>query len=296
MDFFRKMSFADSTGDAIPFYHEGKYHIFSLTSPPGTTVYPARLRTTWSHSVSEDLVHWEELPTALYPGEGDEPDASGVWTGSVIYGEGKYHAFYTGYCLTAEYQQTICHATSEDGITWTKDAANPVITPMIELYEKLDWRDPYVFYNEEDKCYWILISARRLDMPVTRRGCIVLYRSKDLVNWEYYGPLYSAGNTNCPECSEMYKIGDTWYLSYSRFSEFVNTIYLRLDRGKSRRKTASADAASMQLNPCRMTTGAVSTLPGRMIVQKTATAASGTGAARSVFRMRSLQRQMASWM
>lgn len=225
MDFFRKMSFADSTGDAIPFYHEGKYHIFSLTSPPGTTVYPARLRTTWSHSVSEDLVHWEELPTALYPGEGDEPDASGVWTGSVIYGEGKYHAFYTGYCLTAEYQQTICHATSEDGITWTKDAANPVITPMIELYEKLDWRDPYVFYNEEDKCYWILISARRLDMPVTRRGCIVLYRSKDLVNWEYYGPLYSAGNTNCPECSEMYKIGDTWYLSYSRFSEFVNTIY-----------------------------------------------------------------------
>ena len=70
MDIFRKMSFADSTGDAIPFYHEGKYHIFSLTSPPGTTVYPARLRTTWSHSVSEDLVHWQELPTALFPGKG----------------------------------------------------------------------------------------------------------------------------------------------------------------------------------------------------------------------------------
>ena len=28
MEIFRKMSFADSTGDAIPFYHEGKYHIF----------------------------------------------------------------------------------------------------------------------------------------------------------------------------------------------------------------------------------------------------------------------------
>ena len=67
MDFFRKMSFADSTGDAIPFYHEGKYHIFSLTSPPGTTVYPARLRTTWSHSVSEDLVHWEYQGIALFP-------------------------------------------------------------------------------------------------------------------------------------------------------------------------------------------------------------------------------------
>lgn len=151
MEIFRKMSFADSTGDAIPFYHEGKYHIFSLTSPPGTTVYPERLRTTWSHSISEDLVHWQELPTALYPGEGDEPDASGVWTGSVIYGEGQYHAFYTGYCLTAEFQQTICHATSDDGITWTKDIANPVITPMTELYEKLDWRDPYVFIMKKMK-------------------------------------------------------------------------------------------------------------------------------------------------
>lgn len=225
MEIFRKMSFADSTGDAIPFYHEGKYHIFSLTSPPGTTVYPERLRTTWSHSISDDLVHWQELPTALYPGEGDEPDASGVWTGSVIYGEGQYHAFYTGYCLTAEFQQTICHATSDDGITWTKDIANPVIAPMTELYEKLDWRDPYVFYNEEDENYWILISARRLDMPVTRRGCIVLYRSKNLKDWTYYGPIYSPGHTNCPECPEMYKMGGHWYLSYSRFSEFVNTIY-----------------------------------------------------------------------
>ena len=225
MELFRKMSFADSTGDAIPFYHDGKYHIFSLTSPPGTTVYPARLRTSWSHCVSDDLVHWTELPTALYPGEGEEPDASGVWTGSVIYGEGKYHAFYTGYCLSAEFQQTICHATSEDGIVWTKDPANPVITPLTELYEKLDWRDPYIFYNEEDRCYWLVLSARELDMPVTRRGCVVLYRSKDLAAWEHYGPIYAAGHTNCPECPEMYKIGENWYLSYSRFSEFGNTIY-----------------------------------------------------------------------
>ena len=102
MEIFRKMSFADSTGDAIPFYHDGVYHIFSLTPPVGTTVYPERLRTTWSHAVSKDLIHWEELPTAIYPGEGKEPDASGVWTGSVLYGEGKYHAFYTGYNIQAD--------------------------------------------------------------------------------------------------------------------------------------------------------------------------------------------------
>lgn len=225
MKIFRKMSFADSTGDAIPFYHNGQYHIFSLTPPKGTTVYPERLRTSWSHCVSEDLVEWKELPTAILPGTGNEPDASGIWTGSVIFAEGKYHAFYTGYCLTAKYQQTICHAISEDGVVWTKDIMNPVIEPMTELYETLDWRDPYVFFNEEDNCYWILISARKLDQPVTRRGCIVLYRSEDLRTWKYYGPIYMPGHTNCPECCEMYKMGDYWYLSYSRFSEFVNTIY-----------------------------------------------------------------------
>lgn len=226
MNIFRRPSFADSTGDAIPFYHNGKYHIFSLTPPKGTTVYPARLRTTWEHTVSEDLVNWKSLPTALFPSDDENaPDASGIWTGSVIYGEGKYHAFYTGYSLKVKYQQTICHATSDDSITWTKDASNPVIIPKTELYEPLDWRDPYVFYNEDDACYWILISARKKQGAPNRRGCIVLYRSKDLAAWDYYGELYAPGHTNCPECAEMYKIGENWYLSYSRFSEFVNTIY-----------------------------------------------------------------------
>ncbi|SCP98944.1 glycoside hydrolase family 32 protein [Anaerobium acetethylicum] len=225
MAVFRKPSLADSTGDAIPFYHDGIYHIFSLTPPVGTTVYPARLRTSWSHTISRDLINWEEIETALYPGEGNEPDADGVWTGSVIYGEGKYHIFYTGYNINIPLQQTICHATSDDGIVWEKDNANPVIIPKEDEYEKLDWRDPYVFYNEEDQCYWILISARIKIGPPTKRGCVVLYRSNDLINWEYYGPIYQPHHTNCPECPEMYKMGDNWYLSYSRFSEFVNTIY-----------------------------------------------------------------------
>jgi beta-fructofuranosidase len=225
MGIFRKPSFADSTGDAIPFYHDGTYHIFSLTPPTGTTVYPARLRTTWSHTISKDLVHWEELETALYPGEGEDPDADGVWTGAVIHGEGKYHIFYTGYNIHIPLQQTICHATSQDSIKWVKDKKNPVIVPKQDEYESLDWRDPYVFYNREDCCYWILISARRKSGPATKRGCIVLYRSTHLIHWEHYGPIYQPYHTNCPECAEMYQLNSNWYLSYSRFSEFVNTIY-----------------------------------------------------------------------
>ena len=42
----------------------------------------------------------------------------------------------------------------------------------------------------------------------------------------------------------------------------------------------------MQQNPCKMIMDAVSILPGRMIVQKTVTVVSGTGAEPSVFLMR----------
>ena len=223
--FYRKPAHADATGDAIPFYHEGRYHIFSLTPPPGTGTYPERLRTTWHHAWSGNLVDWEEIGPALIPGAPDEPDADGCWTGSVIYGQGQWHAFYTGYSIQATFQQTICHAVSEDGVSWTKDPKNPILVPRTDLYERLDWRDPYAFYNEEDHAYWLLFSARKNAGPITRRGCVILYRSQNLADWEYYGPIYEPKHTNCPECPEIYRMGETWYLSYSRFSEFGGTIY-----------------------------------------------------------------------
>jgi beta-fructofuranosidase len=225
MRLFRKPEHADATGDAIPFFHEGKYHIFSLTPPPGTGVYPDRLRTTWHHTSSDNLVDWEDVGPALIPGGPSEPDADGCWTGSVLFGEGRFHAFYTGYSIRAAFPQTICHATSDDGVRWTKDAANPCLVPKTDMYESLDWRDPYAFFNDDDGCYWLILSARKNAGPIMRRGCIVLYRSRDLKTWEHYGPIYEPKHTNCPECPELYRIGDAWYLSYSRFSEFGGTIY-----------------------------------------------------------------------
>lgn len=58
-------------------------------------------------------------------------DHQSVETPSVVYFNGKYHMFYTGYPV--HYTQTktykIGHATSTDGIAWTRDANNPVVVP-----------------------------------------------------------------------------------------------------------------------------------------------------------------------
>ncbi|HEX6565784.1 MAG TPA: hypothetical protein VF020_15965 [Chthoniobacterales bacterium] len=288
--FYRKPAHADATGDAIPFYHEGKYHIFSLTSPPGTGTYPERLRTTWHHAWSENLVDWEEIGSALIPGGPGEPDADGCWTGSVIHGEGKWHAFYTGYSIQAAFQQTICHAVSDDGVSWTKDPKNPILVPKTDIYERLDWRDPYAFYNEKDRCYWFLFSARKNTGPVTRRGCVILYHSQDLTDWDYYGPIYEPKHTNCPVCPELYRMGDTWYLSYSRFSEFGGTIYRISDSPFGPWRTpatiGSGTGAFTRPSPWRTTWAGAITLDGFRIVRTKAIEGNGIGAGFSPFPMR----------
>ncbi|MCU1676801.1 MAG: hypothetical protein JWM93_1559 [Frankiales bacterium] len=225
MTVFRRPSSGVPAGDAIPFAHGGTTHLFFLSSPPGTTDYPERVRTTWQHARSDDLAQWEELPPALQPGTGDDIDADGAWTGSVIERDGVFHLFYTGHRVGAEHPQTICLATSTDLVTFTKSTGNPLSVPT-DACEPVDWRDPYVFFNEAEGCYWMLIAARLRSGPLWRRGVIMLATSTDLATWVVEEqPLYEPGSTYCPECPEMWQLGSRWYLVYSRFSEHVGTIY-----------------------------------------------------------------------
>lgn len=225
MGIFRRLSNGLSCGDSIPFYHDGVYHLFFLSVPENTVRYPERVRNTWQHVISRNLTDWEELPPVLLPGDGTDLDQDGCWTGSVIYADGKYHIFYTGYHIDSEFPQTICHAVSDDCITFTKDPKSPLIVPDTRYYESIDWRDAYIFYNEEESCYWMLIAARKNEGPSNRRGVVVLYTSVDLEHFDHKGVIYEPWHTNCPECPEMYKMGDYWYLVYSRFSERAQTIY-----------------------------------------------------------------------
>lgn len=71
-----------ATGDTMPFYHGGKYHMFVLTSTDGSVV--KRNGDAWSHLVSDDYVHWEFVSKVVeksdIPGT---PNKDGAWTGSV---------------------------------------------------------------------------------------------------------------------------------------------------------------------------------------------------------------------
>jgi len=191
----------NALADTIPFFWKGDYHVFFLRVAP---------HTPWEHIVSKDLVHWRELPTALAAsGPPDGPDGGNMFTGSVTERQGTFHIFYTGdNGNNPRGTEFICHATSPDLITWTKHP-DEALAPDGVLYSNTrqrDFRDPYVFYNDAEKRWWMIFFGNDAK---THHGVQGLAISDDLTKWEFQPPLDGAGGQECPD---LFRIGDKWCL------------------------------------------------------------------------------------
>jgi len=209
-------------GDVIPFYDQGEFRIFHLYQADHE-----KGITTWHQVTTKDFIHFSELGTMLPRGTRQDQDLS-VATGSVIKDKsGRYHAFYTGYNtvnMANKPQQGVMHADSEDLVHWEKRYEDTFYAPTA-IYERNDWRDPFVFWNEEAGEYWMLVAARLNTGPSRRRGCTALCTSKDLTHWEAGKPFWAPGLYYTHECPDLFKIGEWWYLVFSEFSESNQTRY-----------------------------------------------------------------------
>lgn len=218
----------DPCSDPIPLFVDGTYHVIHL-SPPwyslGTVKPEIRSKDTQRHITSTDLVHWTVHEPALYPGEPGEVDEDGCWTGSMIVKDGVFYLFYCAFNHDADNPQTICLATSKDGYHFEKQPDFPRLRPA-DYLEQIDYRDSYVFWNEDEQTYWMVLAARyAAGGPFHRRGVICYRTSDDLYHWSEDHPLYSPWYMVCPECPEMFKMGDYWYLCYSHFDQNAKTTY-----------------------------------------------------------------------
>lgn len=217
-------------GDPIPFAHDGRVHLFFLSSPPGTQDYPERVATTWQHMASTDLKSWDLLAPALAPGRPGTYDAGGIWTGSVVENAGIFYLYYTAHDPTNRANpQTIALATSRDLVNFERHPDNPILYPPPQ-FSQVDWRDPYVFFNQVEECWFMLVATRVSEASMVQSrwhgGTLALATSNDLIHWEVETePLYTPGTTFCPECPELWPFGDKWYLVYSRFSEQAGTVF-----------------------------------------------------------------------
>jgi sucrose-6-phosphate hydrolase SacC (GH32 family) len=151
----------------------GQYHIFYQKNPNG----PYWGHINWGHMTSPNLYRWTEMPVAIWPEPG--PDEVGCWSGSVIHHEGKLTLIYTGGGSHA----SICLAESTDGIRFTKHSGNPIIPAPPQGLNYPEFRDPFVW--REGDIYYLIIGSAVKDVG----GTALLYRSKDLITWEYRKPL-----------------------------------------------------------------------------------------------------------
>jgi beta-fructofuranosidase len=211
--------------DFIPLYAEGKFQLFYLLDWRDSEKHGEG--TPWYRITTTDFVHFEEHGEVIPRGSKDAQDLF-IFTGSAIQANGKYHIFYTGHnhhmAEKEKPMQAVMHAVSDDLQHWTKIAADTFFAPT-DKYEKNDWRDPFVFFNEETREYNMLLAARFKTGTPRRRGLTALCTSKDLVTWKVEEPFYAPNEFFTHECPDLFKIGDWWYLIFSEFTDLVATRY-----------------------------------------------------------------------
>ena len=197
-------------------YHNGEYHLFYQHYPEASHWGPMH----WGHAVSNDLIHWEHLPIALYPDSlgyifsgsavVDKDNTSGLGTT----GNPPLIAFFSYHDPVAEKEERYTEIESQaiaysldNGRTWIKYENNPVVeNPGIR-----DFRDPKVIWHEESE-QWV--------MSIAAGNVIMFYTSPDCLDWTFaseFGEFHGDhdGVWECPDLFplEVKNTGETkWVL------------------------------------------------------------------------------------
>ena len=220
-------------GDVIPYYENGVYYLFFLNDRRKTD--RTADQTAWGLVTTRDFVHYEDHGIVLPNSPVTEADNC-CYTGCVYKkADGDYHLFYTAHNNdnpafmdeNGNPIQTVMHATSTDLFHWQKHPDR--FGSDGRLYTKLDWRDPFVYWNPEEECYNMLLAARRQKGSFRHGGCVLKCRSYDLWSWEADEPLFNPEAYFAHECPDLFFMGGWWYLVYSTFTERFSTHY-RLSR------------------------------------------------------------------
>ena len=212
--------------DVIPYYENGEFKLFYLRDYRDISVHGEGC--PWCLVTTKDLVCYEDHGPVLLRGGEEEQDLY-VFTGCCIKAGEEYVIFYTGHNphLRAKGlpEQKILRAVSRDLLHWRKDENFVFAAP--DWLEMHDFRDPFVFFDEERQEYCMLIAGRvKNGDPALSRGVTLLARSCDLTHWELdREPFYAPHAYFTHECPDLFRIGDWWYLVFSEFTDKIVTTY-----------------------------------------------------------------------
>ena len=197
-------------------YWKGKWHLFYQAYPPEDP------RQHWGHAVSDDLIHWSDLPYAIYP----NPERA-VFSGTTLVEEDRVIAMYHGTRIGNMV------ATSSDPLllNWdkvTEGAPISNLNPKNRIIDANGKQYPYRVFDpsiwKQGEYYYSLSAGQKPEGP---GGSMIranwLFRSENLADWEYLHPFiendqYSlVGDDGA--CPYFWPIGNKHiYMQYSHMS------------------------------------------------------------------------------
>ncbi|MCC9607329.1 GH32 C-terminal domain-containing protein [Blastopirellula sp. JC732] len=183
-------------------YLDGEWHLYFQHNPVGVQWG----NMTWGHAVSRDLVHWNQLPSVLFPGT----MAKGAcFSGGAVVDRNNTAGFKTGdkdvlvaFLTDTGAGESIAYS-NDQGRTFTWYEGNPVV--------KHKGRDPKVIwyaYDEQDKPiddtakqrggHWVMVVYDESEQLGQNTA---FYTSNDLKAWTLRSHL--SGYYECPELFEL---------------------------------------------------------------------------------------------
>jgi len=223
-------------------FWQGQWHLFYQAFPPANPI------PQWGHAISDDLIHWRDLPLAITPG----PEEA-CWSGSTLVEEDRviamYHGHKLGNMVAVSSDPLLLDWEKVTGTTvipnpcpiWTQTtgneqmpgvAGNSLPVGAINLvYDPCIWKEGDFYYSTSGGTLPHKPSGRRTHAQF-------LYRSEDLVTWEYLhqlleGDLYSLVGDD-GGCPYFWPLGDRHILLH--FSHMSGGHYLLGDYATERDK------------------------------------------------------------
>jgi len=207
-------------------FWRGQFHMFYQFCPD---LYESgKWGMEWGHAVSDDLLHWRDLPIALSPEPGT-CDAKGCWSGTSWVEDDRviahYHAHRGGNCFAVSSDELL--------LNWEKQPGAPAIPWDPEkTYDPCIWKDGDTYFSISGR----ITGARHGhggDQEFGGRDRAFLYKSRDLVQWDYAGIFYEGGEFTEPgedcACPDFFPIGGRHmllFLSHNRGAQYYLGSYV----------------------------------------------------------------------
>ena len=209
--FFRPAVYGISqpyVGDTMPYYEDGTYYIYYLKEGGDSYNHSIYLAST------KDFISYTEYDDPIVESSRSGGQDGWAGTGSVVKVKDEYLFFYTGHASaeTYEYMEKIMLAKGTSPTRFEK-VAGWEITPPAEIGQKRDFRDPQAYYDAETDTITLTVTASQ-----DGAARILKYSlSGDLSRVTYDGVIFTntAGSFWNLECSDTFRLGDRYYITYS---------------------------------------------------------------------------------